>query len=220
MQMFASKVTLVRWAGSDLDVCNGARVSFNREHGTLTEADEGLIHRLVKDGHTEPLRGVWAKFKIVCSIGCARQVMTNKRTLAINERSTRYSEFSDEFIIPPLKRQVGKPMDYTYEPLEATELNAAYQKVYESYMASYKTYSDLLKDGISKEDARSVLPLGMQTALIVSGDLVGWLRFLSRRTHPHAQLEIRTIANTIEKDLGTIAPITLDAWRQTGRRPL
>lgn len=210
-------VQLIRVAGDDLDVVNGARVSFNVEHQTLTEGDKGLIRRLVADGHTEPLRGVWAKFKVACSIGCARQIMTNKRNMAINERSTRYSEFSDEFVMPPLKRQVGKAMDYQYEPLPMSLHASLTDAVRTQYAYAYAAYETLLAAGVAKEDARSVLPLGLQTALIVSGDLVAWLRFLSRRTHPHAQDEIRGIAHEIEGHLRTAVPTVMDAWDKAGR---
>lgn len=211
-------VTLMRLCGTDLDVANGARASLNIEHATLTTADEGLIRRLVADQHTEPLRGVWAKFRFVCSIGCARQVMTHKRYMAINERSTRYSEFSDQFVMPRLKRQIGKAMDYQYEPLTGDDRRDAEGCIQHAYQRAYETYKGLIDGGLAKEDARSVLPLGMETALIVSGDLVAWLRFLARRTHPHAQDEIRTLAHAVEMHLSTIVPVTLAAWTDSGRR--
>ncbi len=213
-------VTMLRIAGGDLDVVNGARVSFNTEHQELTDADAGLIRRLVRDGHTEPLRGVWAKFKLECSIGAARQVMTHKRYLAINERSTRYSEFEDAFVVPPLKRQVGKKMEYQFESLDTDTFDAAMETVQEAYHSAHIAYRELLVLGVSREDARSVLPLGLQTALIVSGDLVGWLRFLSRRTDPHAQDEIRTAAHDIERHLTDALPVTLEAWSIYGRKAL
>lgn len=213
-------VALVLSAGGDLDVVNGARQSFNVEHTTLTDADRGLIARCMNDEHTEVFRGVWAKFKIECSVGCARQVMVHKRYLAVNERSTRYSEFSDDFVMPTLKRQVGKAMDYTYEPFDGSDLHWVAATVKLAYEQAHGHYRSLLGAGVAKEDARSVLPLGLQTALIVSGDLAAWLRFLSRRTHPHAQDEIRGIAQEIEGHLRTIAPVTLDAWNRAGRRPM
>jgi thymidylate synthase (FAD) len=213
-------VTLIRIAGDDLDVVNNARVSFNREHTALTDKDRDLILDLVRDGHTEPLRGVWAKFKVECSIGCARQLMTHKRYMAINERSTRYSTFEDEFVTPPLKHQVGRALDYAYEPLHPDTEAAARAEIDEAYQRAYATYQQLLYVGVAKEDARSVLPLGMRTALIVSGDLAAWLRFLSRRTDRHAQDEIRSKANEIERILREHVPVTLAAWDATGRRPL
>lgn len=213
-------VTPILLAGTDLDVVNGARASLNVEHQTLTVADEGLIRRLVAEGHTEPLRGVWAKFRVICSIKIARQMMTHKRYLSINEWSSRYSEMADEFISPPMRLQVGKKMDYHFEPLPDAERERLTGVVEKSYAQSYAAYQEILAGGGSREDAAYVLPLGIQTALIMSGDLYGWLRFLARRAHGHAQLEGQTIAYSIEGHLSTVVPVTLAAWSTTGRRAL
>lgn len=213
-------VRLILMAGTDLDVVNNARVSFNVEHDLLTERDKALIRDLIRDGHTEPLGGVWAKFKVECSIGCARQIMTHKRYLRINERSTRYSEFEDEFVAPPLKRQIGRPLDYAYEPLDGADADVAANVVRHAYRAAYAKYRQLLDLGVAREDARAVLPLGLRTALVASGDLHGWLRFLARRTHPHAQDEIRGVANEIEASLRGHVPHTIAAWKAAGRRTL
>jgi thymidylate synthase (FAD) len=207
-------------AGTDLDVVNGARCSTASEHPALTPADEGLIRRLVADGHTEPLRGVWAKFRLTCSIKAARQIMTHKRYLAVNERSTRYVAFVDSFILPPVRGQVGKLMDYAYVELEPAARYRATGTIEAAYQTAYLAYENLLADGVSKEDAAYVLPLGVETVLIASGDLVGWLRFLSRRTYRTAQHETRQLAQAIETALTEACPITMHAWDQEGRRAL
>lgn len=210
----------IRLAGSDLDVANGARASLNVAHATLTPADEGLIRRLVADGHTEPIRGVWAKFRVECSVKIARQMMTHKRYLAISERSTRYDDFEDEFVMPPLRGQIGKKMDYRFVTLLPDVYERNERRMRAAYRFAYRQYERMLADGVSLEDAAYALPMGLRTALVMSGDLVGWLRFLARRAHPHAQHEGRLIAQDIETCLRSVAPITLDAWDQNGRRAL
>lgn len=216
-------VQLIHIAGDDLDVVNGFRKSLNRSHREFTEADAGLIQRGMRDGHTEPSRHAWAKFGVECSIGCARHFMTHKRYLAISEHSTRYSEMPEEFVMPALKQQVGKSMDYRFVELEHNAKQIAEQIVNDAYKHAYAAYQALLSlpgSPVSREDARSVLPLGTKTSLIVSGDLVAWLRFLSRRTDMHAQDEIREKANEIEKHLRTAFPHSVAAWDAEGRRPL
>jgi thymidylate synthase (FAD) len=213
-------VTLIRIAGDDLDVVNGARISLNVEHDTLTDADRGLIARLVRDGHSEPVRGVWAKFKVVCSIKAARQQMTHKRYIAITEVSTRYTQVDDVFVTPDLKRQVGKAMDYQYEPLHDDVKRLAVEQMQAKAQECFALYQQMLHAGVSKEDAAYILPMGTRTGLIMSGDLAGWLRYLSRRTHRTSQQESREIAHAIEAILREHVPVTLAAWDSTGRRPL
>lgn len=210
-------VTLVLAAGTDLDIVNAARVSVNREHQEFTAADAGLIRRLMRDGHSSPFAQVWAKFRIECSIGCSRQVARHGHYVEINEHSTRYSEMADEFVTPALKRQVGKAMAYAFEPLPVAVVEEAQASVRRAYERAYQSYYDLLKIGVSREDARSVLPLGMKTRLIASSHLKGWLRFLAQRTDPHAQDEIRGIANEIEAALSAQYPEAMAAWNEAGR---
>lgn len=214
-------VSLVASMGDDLTVVNAARVSFGVSHDTLTNADRGLITRLLRDGHSSPFRHVIATFRIECSIGCARQIARHAEYLKFNERSTRYSEFEDEFVYPVLKRQVGKAMDYTYELLDENAADDVGQWVGEAYDQAMRSYRRLLSIGVAKEDARYVLPLGIKTALVVTGDLKGWFRFLSQRLQPSAQDEIREIATEIDAAIaGTVAPASWAAWASFGRKPL
>ena len=211
-------VELVLTAGTDLDVVNAARVSLNRASQEWTERDAGMIQRLMRDGHSSPFAQVWAKFRISCSVGCSRQIARHGHYLEINEHSTRYSEMPDEFVTPTIKRQIGKAMDYQFEPMSGPELNTALTIVDYAYSVAHRAYADLLRWGVSREDARSVLPLGLQTHLIVSSHLKGWLRFLAQRTDPHAQDEIRGIATEIEGHLREAFPHSLSAWDAAGRR--
>ncbi len=213
-------VELVLVAGTDLDVVNAARVSLNRESQTLTDRDRGLIGRLMRDGHSSPFAQVWAKFRISCSIGCSRQVARHGHYLELNEYSTRYSEMPDDFVMPTLKRQIGKSMDYQFGAMEITGAMAAEQAVSLAYQDAYRTYRELLNYGLSREDARSVLPLGTKTHLIAASHLKGWFRFLAQRTDPHAQDEIRGIATEIERHLAEAFPVSVLAWIENGRRAL
>ncbi len=122
--------------------------------------------------------------------------------------------------MPPLQRQIGKAMDYQFELLENEEADEVGYLIQGSYESAYSTYGHLLSLGVSREDARSVLPLGTQTHLIASSHLKGWFRFLAQRTDPHAQDEIRGIATEIERQLRTAFPVSLAAWDTEGRRPL
>jgi thymidylate synthase (FAD) len=67
-------------------------------------------------------------------------------------------------------------------------------------------YNELRELGVSKEDARYVLPAGVTTELNVSGNFQAWRDFLKLRTHNAAQEEIREVAKQIGYQLYRIAP--------------
>ena len=213
-------VELVASMGDDLAVANAARVSFGVHHAELTARDRGLIARLMREGHSSPFCHVTATFRIACSIGCARQIVRHGRYLDFNERSTRYSEFPDDFVYPSLKRQVGKAMDYEYGPLDGGAVESAGAVLHEAYTHAHAAYRKLLTLGVCREDARYVLPLGLETALVVTGDLKGWFRFLSQRLDPSAQDEIREVAREIDAAIAAIVPASWAAWVSYGRRAL
>ena len=59
-----SELRLVQVMGSDLDVVNDARASFNRKRDVIDERDRQLIRFLIKERHTSPLRGIVFKFEM------------------------------------------------------------------------------------------------------------------------------------------------------------
>lgn len=60
--------------------------------------------------------------------------------------------------------------------------------------------------GVPKEDARFIIPMGIETRIMVKMNFRNWLHFLRLRTNEHAQWEIRGVANAIYDELRNIAP--------------
>lgn len=68
-----SRIELISFMGSDLDVVNDARASFNKSSETLNDKDIKLINYLIKHQHTSPFRGVVFKFKVKAPLYICRQ---------------------------------------------------------------------------------------------------------------------------------------------------
>jgi thymidylate synthase (FAD) len=83
-----------------------------------------------------------------------------------------------------------------------------------------KVYQRLLKDGLAREVARNVLPLGTMTRFYATISLRNWLGFLTLRNHPAALLEIRREAEALEELLHTLWPVTMRVWTDEGRPSL
>jgi len=60
-------------------------------------------------------------------------------------------------------------------------------------------YSELVNQGLRKEDARAFLPGNVTTSFVMTFTLRNLITFLKLRTHSSAQNEIRIIAESIEK---------------------
>ncbi|MGB3616197.1 MAG: FAD-dependent thymidylate synthase, partial [Elainellaceae cyanobacterium] len=68
-----SRIQLLSHMGSDLDVVNDARASFERVSDELTPKDVKLLNYLAAHQHTSPFRGVVFKFKVKAPLFVARQ---------------------------------------------------------------------------------------------------------------------------------------------------
>lgn len=66
-------VELVSQMGTELDIVNDARVSFDNKKQALDDRDKKLTRFLIENQHTSPLRGVVFKFEAVVPLAVCRQ---------------------------------------------------------------------------------------------------------------------------------------------------
>lgn len=190
---------------------------YRPRYGEPTDADKGLIRYLLKNRHGTPFEMVQLQFRIQCPIFEAREWFRH-RIGSFNERSGRYSEFEPDFYLPEhLRKQVGKPGHYTFEPFFPPNEKDLLDQIQASYNRSYKTYSDLLVQGVAKEQARIVLPAALMTEFIWSINLRSLMNFISLRTSDQAMKEIREDALEVERLAFTIAPVSMKAFVDSGK---
>lgn len=211
----AGFVELWGFLGSDFTIAASARVSLSRELDSLTgdnqERDRGLINRLMRDRHTSPFEAAVFQFRIRAPLFVNRQWLRH-RWASYNEESARYTELVDEFFVPDeLRRQVGKPMDYSFLPLAGDELK---QRIRDHLAASRQLYALLLREGVAKEQARMVLPVSQYSTFIWTVNALSLMNFMYLRNSSHAQAEIRAYAEAIEGMFATRLPFTHEAFRE------
>jgi thymidylate synthase (FAD) len=74
-------------------------------------------------------------------------------------------------------------------------------------------YSEALKRGIAKEQARALLPEGLTPSkLYVNGTMRSWITFLQARLDPSTQKEHRLVAQDVLAVLRDVAPVTMSAF--------
>jgi thymidylate synthase ThyX len=70
----------------------------------------------------------------------------------------------------------------------------------------------MLDAGISREQARMILPLNLYTEFYWKQNLHNLLHLLALRADSHAQQEIRAYAEAILKLISPLVPWTIEAW--------
>lgn len=183
--------------GSDMRIVETARISY-KSPSKGDELDKKLLNYLFKNRHTSPFESCNITFNIKMPIFCMRQFVRH-RTLRLNEWSGRYSELADDFYTPntwriqDTKNKQGS-LDVVYDQLWHDENTQLVKQVYQN---CYATYQMLLDRGVAKELARIVLPVSLFTEIYVNVDIHNLIHFLNLRQDPHAQLEMREIANAM-----------------------
>lgn len=213
-------VRFINVMGTDLDIVNDARQSYDVEHRELTESDAGLINFLVKHKHGTPIEGVEFKFQIKAPLPVAREWMRH-RWASYNEVSGRYVKQTLGFYHTDrkaIRTQVGKPGHYTYEEIKNDLVQEKVAYLFNnSYNRAYEDYEDLLELGVAKELARNVLPQGMFTKFMYKTNARGLLNFMALRNDDRAMYEIKLYAEAIEKIFEKHLPLTYKAFIDNGR---
>lgn len=234
------RVELLAAYGSDLDVVNAARVSFNKESEwevfrsfnpdyngglggwdyiptfNLKEADKKLIAYLAKHNHFTPFTHCFLKFRITVPVPIARQLMKSTVGLSVNEESRRYVSYTPEVHLPTKwrKKAANKKQGSMDEEAEFPE------EVQEDYKIAVEMcvdlYEDLIKRGVCEEQARFVLPQGAMVSFIWSGTLYAFARVCKLRCAKDAQYETQQVANRIKSALTSSFPVSTSALLDGG----
>ena len=206
-------VNYIDHMGTDLTVCNAARVSFDKHHDLLTSGDEKLIGYLAKHDHWTPFSHCTATFRIKAPIFVARQLFKHKVGLTENEISRRYVDSEPEFYMPKVWRGKAENKKQGSGGILSDDeyIGEAVKSVYERAATIY----DLLitKAGVAPEQARMVLPQGMFTEWFWPGSMSAWARICKLRISDDAQAESRGIAKMIDKECVKLWPISWSALR-------
>ena len=179
------KVDLVSYTGNPLftlfeaiSKCYNYTVDFSADKATE------LVKKCVESGHTSVLEHVSFTFNVSgISRVCSHQLVRH-RIASYTQKSQRYSSSSRDEAITPESISSNKEADTIYQ-LALDE--------------AYLTYNKLVELGISKEDARFVLPNADGTNITITMNLRAFLNFIQERTCNKAQWEIRALASTMAR---------------------
>lgn len=189
------QVTLKPIKSSDLDIVDVARVSYGKEASNYTEEQNiKLINYLAKHGHTSPFRHVHLQFIVRCPIYVERQIFKHHIGIENNSISGRYVDFSDSYYkIEQFRKQSTSSKQGSGDDLDVKDNNKALY-IQDNIIRLCKTaYNSLIDLGVSKEQARSVLPLSLETEFRWTGSLLAFINMCHLRLKPDTQKETRDV---------------------------
>ena len=203
--------------GGDMRVVNTARVSFDKwidEELPLSKGDEGLIRYLGNHEpiHISPFFHPQVCLRVSTPIYVARQLFRHEVGASINEVSRRYVddtpvlEFPTEWRARPGRGQTKQGSGGLLPPAVQKEINGWIGEFTEYVIGRYEW---LLDTGVAPEQARTILPLALETKWIWTCSLAFLGRVCEHRLDGDAQEETRVVAQQIDAIMRELYPV---AW--------
>lgn len=211
-------IRLLDYMGGDSRVVASARVSYGDGTKSYRE-DRRLIRYLMRNMHTSPFEQVEFSFHIKAPIFIARQWFRH-RTANVNEYSGRYSVMPNEFYVPETAFIGGQDLKNRQARLFGGEglmpgasPKMAQYDIEKTQAEAFERYEDLLNNqGVARELARGVLPMGTYTEFYWKIDLHNLLHFIQLRHSDHAQFEIQQYAQQLAFIVEAVAPLSWEAF--------
>jgi thymidylate synthase (FAD) len=148
-------------------------------------SDKGIQH-IIDSGHLSVLEHCYASFEVECSVRVLGQ-LTRHRHLSFTCKSARGSKF-DVLELPHGDFAVFKDLSGV--------VMIPYQKA--------------LEEGVPEQDAAYLLPQGVRTSIVVTGNFRAWFEYLPKRLCRRAMPEHRELAEQIHKELAKAVPEVFD----------
>jgi len=198
---------------ADFAIVQAARVSYGDGTKTVNE-DRGLIRYLMRHSHTTPFEMVEFKFHCKMPIFVSRQWIRH-RTSSVNEYSGRYSIMKDNFYYPEIqdiRKQSMHNKQGSEDFMSSTCAEEFLNNLNEICQTAYNYYEKNIENGMTREQARMILPVNLYTEWYWKIDLHNLFHFLALRCDSHAQKEIRVFADAILELITPIVPVAVEAW--------
>ena len=159
---------------------------------------EGLIKYLIKHKHWSPFEMASMCVEIQTTRAISPQILRH-RSFSFQEFSQRYAVATDlgQLHVPKLRRQDLDNRQNSIDDIPEVDQDRIITQVERHYRDAEDLYQYMLDQGVAKECAREVLPMGTTTRLYMSGTIRSWLHYVDLRARDGTQREHMTIASRI-----------------------
>ena len=174
---------------------------------------EGLLRYMIKHQHWSPFEMVSACVEIETTRDIGRQILRH-RSFSFQEFSQRYAATNE--LAPMAELRECRLQDQTNRqsslPCDDHGINNWWHNAQaDLLMTADNIYSEALRRGIAKEQARAVLPEGLTpTRMYMHGTARSWMHYLKLRTGVETQKEHREIAEQIKAALTPAFPTVME----------
>lgn len=171
-----------------------------------TATNLGYIRHILEVGHLSVLEHGSVSFYLSGVSRSFTHELVRHRHLSFSQLSQRYVNESDAAMVLPEVIDNDTDMTEVFK-FAAVAAQQAYNKLVELLQLRYAAVPDkTLRRKMARQAARAVLPNATETRIVVTGNYRAWRHFINLRATEHADLEIRTVAIEILRQLQENVP--------------
>ena len=159
------------------------RICYKSEDLITPDSAEKFVTGIIRSGHESVIEHEKATVVITCDRGVTHEIVRH-RIGSYSQESTRYCNYS--------KEKFGQEIT-VIEPYFFVG-KGTYLDWEDSCANSEILYMQLLEDGATAQEARSVLPNSLKTEIVVTFNMREWRHFFKLRCSAKAHPQIRQIA--------------------------
>jgi thymidylate synthase (FAD) len=158
-----------------------------------------FVARLIKSGHESVLEHEKITVRIICDRGVSHELVRH-RLASFSQESTRFCSYDKE-------RFEGHISVIEPFPFEDKIKRGIWK---EAMYGAEKAYFELIEQGATPQEARSVLPNSLKTEIVVTANLREWRWILKERTSNKAHPQMREIMRPLLREFQRLIPVVFD----------
>ena len=157
--------------------------------------------------HWVPFGHPHISIRMQAPVPIARQAFKHKIGLVESEESRRYVSSTPTLYVPDAFRSAAASVKQGSGGVHPK--SEYYLKEYdEMCLEAIDMYEHMIADGICPEQARFILPQGVEVHWLWTGSLYAFANFYNQRSDSHAQKEIQDLAEQIDQIIAPLYPVS------------
>lgn len=181
------------------------RTCYKSEDKITDGSAEKFVRGIIKRGHEAVIEHGSLTVRFICDRGVSHEIVRH-RLAAFCQESTRYCNYGKEGFggeITVIRPSTFAKTDSTYHIWKRSCENAEV------------AYFDLLNEGCTPQEARSVLPNSLKTEVVMTANIREWRHFLKLRCSPAAHPQMREVALILLEKVNWLIPVCFnDIWSE------
>ena len=172
------------------------RVCYKSEDKITETSAAAFCKKIENLGHHSVLEHSLATVKFICDRGVSHELVRH-RLASYSQESTRYCNYS--------KDKFDKHITFI-EPSFLHRATPSFIEWEVAMQGAEMSYFTLLKEGLTPQEARCILPNSLKTEIVVAANFREWIHIFTMRCSKKAHPQMRELMVPLCHDFATLLP--------------